>query len=258
LIEKGREGVNNIHISPAGEEQRSAKNHLGNWASFAAASGAALAMSTNASAAIVYSANQFTAKLTTLGAISFTSAAAPFRAGAGGTLGGAIFLTETVPGAGKRDGRATISGIFSHKQLEFASLGGFEAKNYASGNPIKLTGLQRQELNLFSKRESAATVAGAFHPGVTGFLGFKSTNTGDLGWIKIVVLDQNSDGYPDELKILGTAYNDTGGPITAGEGQSPTTPEPSTASLGLLAAGAVGLFALRRRRAETAARKASA
>jgi len=88
---------------------------------------------------------------------------------------------------------------------------------------------------------------------VSGFVGIKGDQifTGDLGWIQVKVFDRNADGYPDELEIVSWAYNNVpGAPIAAGE--TGVTPEPGTAALGLLAAGAAGLLAWRRRRAQMA------
>jgi hypothetical protein len=68
----------------------------------------------------------------------------------------------------------------------------------------------------------------------------------DVGWLKIRIQDLNSDGIPDSIQLLQYAYNDA--PfwgIRAGQTQ---TPEPATASMLLLAAGAAGVSAWKRRR----------
>lgn len=94
---------------------------------------------------------------------------------------------------------------------------------------------------------NARSVRGRFGINTTGIVGF-TVFGGDLGWMKIKIGDQNSDGYPDQLTILSYAYNTTpGAPITAGEAPA-SSPEPGTAALGLLAAGAAGILALRRRK----------
>lgn len=90
---------------------------------------------------------------------------------------------------------------------------------------------------------------GAFGPGASnGFVGF-SNSAGDLGWMHIQVTIDGS-GFPTALEVIGLAYNDVAGaPIAAGQTTETTaTPEPSTAALGLLALGAAGILALRKRR----------
>jgi LPXTG-motif cell wall-anchored protein len=63
-----------------------------------------------------------------------------------------------------------------------------------------------------------------------------------------VTLD--GSGFPTQLEVISWAYNDVAGaPIEAGQTtEVGATPEPSTAALGLLALGAAGILALRKRR----------
>ena len=82
------------------------------------------------------------------------------------------------------------------------------------------------------------------------FIGFR-TSSGNLGWLQIEVFDHNSDGFVDEAKIIGYGYNTVAGAsILAGQtsGGGSSTPEPGSASLAILAAGAAGIQALRRAR----------
>jgi LPXTG-motif cell wall-anchored protein len=92
-------------------------------------------------------------------------------------------------------------------------------------------------------------VFGSFATGRTGFAGFVLTNGASeprFGWLRIKVSDPTSVGYMTEIQALDWAYNDTPfAPIAAGE---TGTPEPATAALALLAAGTAGLLAWRRRR----------
>jgi hypothetical protein len=97
--------------------------------------------------------------------------------------------------------------------------------------------------------------SGTGHFGVgtqTGFVGF-STKNGDLGWLRVKVeTPVAGTKYPDSLEVIDGAYNDVAGqPITAG--QTTSTPEPGTAALGLLATGATGLLAWRKRRSASSA-----
>jgi len=91
---------------------------------------------------------------------------------------------------------------------------------------------------------------GQFGLNTTGYVGFRTDVNGGAGWLKIHILDRNSDGYPDQAVLISYAYNNVaGGTILAGQTTDAlSTPEPGTASLALLAAGAAGVLALRRRR----------
>lgn len=77
-----------------------------------------------------------------------------------------------------------------------------------------------------------------------GFLGFQFTAGGSsyYGWIQISIAPNNVQNGR-AITLISAAYDDTGIPIVAG-----AVPEPTT-SVGLLALGAAGLLAHRRRRA---------
>lgn len=93
---------------------------------------------------------------------------------------------------------------------------------------------------------TGTTTVGGFTPGTEAFLGLLFDGPGAAlypGWADVRV-----DSI-DSVSLLGYAYEDTGAPIRVGDtgnGQTTTTPEPGT--LSLLALGAAGLAALRRRR----------
>ena len=79
----------------------------------------------------------------------------------------------------------------------------------------------------------------------------------DYGWLQLRVDDLV--GLPVNLTILGYAYNDQpGAAILAGDtgasetGPGDSTPEPSTAAMLLLAAGATGIAAWKRQRKASA------
>jgi MYXO-CTERM domain-containing protein len=79
-----------------------------------------------------------------------------------------------------------------------------------------------------------------------------SNSKGDLGWLQVkVTLD---GGFPTQLELISWAYNDAvGGAINAGQTTGGSaTPEPGTEGLALLALGATGILALRKRRKELA------
>jgi hypothetical protein len=115
------------------------------------------------------------------------------------------------------------------------------AKNYAPGALINGGDLSVSKTVLLDSNRGGVA-RGQFPLNETGFLGFETAG-GDLGWLEVQVLDRNSDGYPDEVNLVGYAYN-----TTSGGSISTPTPEPGTAALGLLAGGAAGLLALRARR----------
>lgn len=101
---------------------------------------------------------------------------------------------------------------------------------------------------------------GNFASGATGFAGIRLAS-GNYGWIRLKWEDLgvnqpfstllggspllSGTGFADRLTILDWAYDDSGAAIRAGN-TGASIPEPS--SLALLAAGAAGLAALRRRR----------
>ena len=89
---------------------------------------------------------------------------------------------------------------------------------------------------------------------VYGFAGFRTAGTGTgstfiqrFGWIR---LKWNSNsGFPNSITALDWAIEDSGAPIIAGDTGAASTPEPGTMSMALLAAGAAGIVAWRKRRA---------
>jgi MYXO-CTERM domain-containing protein len=209
--------------------------HFSNWGVYAAAAGAGLAMAANADAALIYTVENKTASIPPTAnstqarvAIDIAGKAFSLRVSRNsGTQGAAGFFN--LPGSFKLGGT------------------GFP-KNYALGASIKVS---HTETRTVLRGKGAGRVYGAWGPGtVTGFVGFKNASV--LGWMRIVVDNNGSTGYPDAVKLIDYAYTALGGSIKAGQTSSSTTPEPGTAALGLLAAGAAGLVELRRRRKEFA------
>ena len=233
--------------SPSAElRERSAwKKHLAGWGSYAAASGAALAMSTNASATIISGTSGATASLVHESAFVST-----FKSVTVGGFPNGGYVRANVRGFAS-DSRQGTAHLFGHSLL-FAETAAF-VKKFASGAAIAVSaGHQSDRGGL--RYVLNGVVHGAWGPGsVTGFVGFKTAVSGDLGWFKVKVADRNSDGYPDQVEIISWAYNNSGGGIDAGSTTAPT-PEPNTAALCLLGLGAVGLLAWRRRRAEVSSK----
>lgn len=103
------------------------------------------------------------------------------------------------------------------------------------------------------KHTTGGAKIGPFSGVGTGFAAFK-TGGGDYGWIHIATSDLGTPGFINELQVLDFAYNDVAGAaINVGDGIPQSgAPEPGTAALGILASGAIGLAAWRRRRSEAA------
>jgi MYXO-CTERM domain-containing protein len=149
----------------------------------------------------------------------------------------------------------------------FATGSKLSAKRFALGSPVTgahlIGGGPNEPVYLWD--HFPGQPAGQFPIGQTGFVGFRVCTVanhppceavppmGAEGWIRLQVIDRNGDGFADEVQVIDAAFSDlTGGQINAGQIDGgyvvPESPEPSTASLGLLAAGAAGILALRRRR----------
>ncbi|MGH9563783.1 MAG: PEP-CTERM sorting domain-containing protein [Terracidiphilus sp.] len=89
------------------------------------------------------------------------------------------------------------------------------------------------------------SVGGPWSPGTDAFLGFsfQGTTGPPAGWAEI-----STDSSDSSFEVLSYAYQDQANTSILA-GQTVATPEPST--IALLALGATGLMALRRRRAVT-------
>jgi MYXO-CTERM domain-containing protein len=202
-------------------------------------------MSTNASASIISATPDLTVSLSPGPSMANFSAA-----------GGAEFLQVSNAGnSTHRSGSASIGprGLASIAHLHFAATTN-AAVRYFAGQPVgvgpNFAAYSNARLaRLFTDTGGDSLPSGAFGPGNSnGFLGFENA-AGDLGWMQVQV-SFDSGGFPTQLEVISWAYNDVAGAaIDAGQtSESSATPEPSTAALGLLALGAAGILALRKRR----------
>ncbi len=214
------------------------KDHLARWGAYAAATGAALALSTGADAEIVYSGPQ-DVTVTGNGLKNIT------MAGKDLSFVQTVYHGTVIPSAGTAHVQAAVhGGIVVFAEGEAASL--FAKGQAIGGTHTSYGGILRKKALL-----SGGTVSAIGHwgPGtVDEFMGVKISGD-ELGWIEVKVSD-DGNGYPDEIQLLGWAYNDTpGGAINAGQTSDNTsaTPEPGITALGLLASGAAGLLAWRKR-----------
>jgi hypothetical protein len=221
---------------------------LTTWGVYAAATGATLAMASHADASIIYGAANVSASITPNA--SFDFAMTPFQIGSHKVELGIGIIND----ATRFSVFAAIKGVGPNPTL-FADQGFSSLIKFAPGQSILASGLGSAG---FASRYGLARAIGSasglgrasfgnFASGQTGLAGFVLLNGSsnfNFGWLQIKVSDPTSVGYMTEIQALGWAYNDAAfGPIAAG-----VTPEPSSAALALLASGAAGLLAWRRRR----------
>jgi hypothetical protein len=218
---------------------------LNTWSIYAAATGATLAMASNADASIIYGVANVSASVAPNAARGFS--AQTFQIGGRTAL---IEIAEFQTG-GFRSIFAEVGGVASN--LFFANRGS-NLINFSQGQSIlPASAFARYGVAkaLVGSTGFGTFTAGNLASGQTGFAGFvlatgSSNSQFDFGWLRIKVSDPTSAGYVTEIQALDWAYNDTAfAPIAAGEG---AVPEPGTAALALLASGAAGLLAWRRRR----------
>jgi len=154
-----------------------------------------------------------------------------------GTVGGAFAALELLPVAGRIN--IFFTGASSARDFAFKS-------NIAGAHAAPQAEIVKA---LFTA--SAPPVHGQFQSGEPGFAGLSISTAGhvnkEYGWIELVFTEQA--GVPHDLQALAfgidTNLNQT---IEAGQIDGGFIPEPGTMSLAILAAGALGVEALRRRR----------
>lgn len=263
---------------------------LGEIAGYAAAAGAGLAMAGAADAAVVYSGVQNIsvsgdpAAQATTGSFSNISAtgidmdgngadatlaagmAAQLGTASGGTIAAKYFGGGAVEGAGGAAllGSGTFAGADNLPAGALIGLGG----NFGDSS----AGRVRAALVNTATGTYGSISAGNFGFTSTGFVGIR-LGSGSYGWIRLHVEDLglnqpfstlrggnpigNGQNYPDKITVIDWAYDDRGavGCITAGQttGETANCTVPTPTPLALLAAGAAGLAAFRRRKAKPAA-----
>jgi MYXO-CTERM domain-containing protein len=219
------------------------RKRLGNWSLYAAAAGATIAMAANADADIIHNSDP-TLDLTVTGVPNSPNSKS-FSID-GQTLSAFVDRLSTL------GFRVNVAGIWNPSgDVKIASVntgGLFFDKKYNLGQSILFTGIYGGGT---MQKSSNNGVLGQWGPGVvTGFLGIELPGT-HYGWIQVRL--SNDGDLPNKLEVLDWAYNSVAGQaIRAGDytpAQLPTdTPEPGTMGLAVLALGAAGLTAWRKRR----------
>ena len=222
------------------------RDRLANWSIYAAAAGAALAAASSAEAGIIYVNPTTKPDAKVPGTAPYAGVSlVPF------TIDG-LPVSVFVDAARFAPFEDAVLVEASAGPIKFANITSSSAKKFALGDPITGANGVNQSHAHFRESTSHGAILGKFGLNQTGFIGFQlpASKGGGSGWLRAEVIDRDSNGHLDEVKVIDWAYNDAGGTILAG--QTTSTPEPRTSALALLGVGAAGILAWRKRRAEIA------
>ena len=236
------------------------RRSVANWRIYAAVTGSAMAMATDASAGVIYFDQVVTAGPLANAVKSdntMQSQNIALKSVNGGNIGFGlkVGVFQTFSTGGSRFGDAFIDYASSDANVSvLADAANGKLKKLAFGAHIStlrgiewgkgqvVLGSQTTSANVPHVRGWAANATGL------AIFRFSTTNhTEDYGWVRLSYT-LGTDGLANSITAKDWAYESTGAPITAGETASSGTPEPSTTALAILAAGAAGVAALRRRR----------
>ncbi len=221
-----------------------------NWLLYTTAVGSALAMATDAGAQIV----QYSG---TPPAASLNVPAASFPGFDPFSVGPAVFSLA----GNHRSGSFGAVGLAASVKAGLLTNGSNSVRKLSSGAKISSHGLLAGGLHTVKVATVFGLQFGSFSSGVPGFAGIEF-NTGanpasasinnptkiHYGWVE---LEFGGSPFPTSIEAISWAYNSVvGAPIMAGQTSADTTtPEPGTAALSLLALGAAGVLAWRRKKA---------
>ena len=224
------------------------KRSVADWRIYAAVTGSAMAMATNASAGVIYFNQAVTAGPLASVAMSNQETEQKdiaLKNGAGGNIGVGfgVHVLQFWNSFGSLGGTAYLAGSGGLKMLDS---GRFRLKKLASGANISAAagGWVYQTGRLAGQTATTGGLhnASGWAANATGLAGFRFSTTNhalDYGWVRLsYTLGSNS--LANSITATDWAYESTGVPITAGETASSSTPEPSTTALAILAAGAAG------------------
>jgi len=230
------------------------KDSLGTWPMYAVATGSALAFATSASAStIVYSGPVDRAiSIVSSGALHHSAGMTVNIDGHNFTFHIHRTLHHIFYGGGSQRGSANMGGAsvlddnFSHSARRLAY-----GAQISTGEPfVGVFGANQfffHKTGYFSGIPLTSTKGEWARSGIA-FAGIRVQNGGsDLGWIRIRLGASNAtSGYVNEVEVIDWAYNSAAGAsITAGE---TGLPEPTSRAMALLALGAAGVLAWRKRR----------
>lgn len=233
------------------------RRSVDNWQIYAAVTGSAVAMATNASASVIYSGvlNQKAAVKSiqpgSLVTVQSMTTKIDLKNGAGAPINVDFkaFAQQGQAGLPLEFGAVGLRG----SQVDFLLESGF-VKRLSSGAKISggtpATTTQRVAFRSIhsGRRQSFGWSR------TEGFAGFSFEVNGqkDFGWVRLQ-FTVGSNTLINSLTVIDWGYQNNGSVITAGQGIPITAPEPPTADLAFLALGAAGVTALRRRRRQASA-----
>lgn len=248
--------ITNYFVARTTNKPRDWEAHLRRWPIYAAATGAALAMATNADAGIITGFSGTTITVPRNLGVNHNSGLVNF-----GTLGHmGLYLSYRVRLYGGAFSTQLRSGAAVVNQGLFVTGGGGFLRRFNTGAGISAGMTFHSALPVASqfadiyRTHSRFGGGGNFASGQTGIAGIQVA--GYIGWIQLKWNSSLADGYPDKLEALNWAINTTapGQGILAGQDNPYTAPEPGTAALSLLALGAIGIAAWRKHRNASAPR----
>jgi hypothetical protein len=227
-----------------------------NWRIYAAVTGSAVAMATNASAGVIYFNQAVTVAPVGNVAMSNTeqqSQNIALKSANGGNIGFSfkVGVFQNFSSDGFHSGFASVD---SPNVSVLADAANGRLKKLAFGAHISTVhGIEwgGGEIGLASQTTSAnVRKVRGWVASATGLADFRFSTANhalDYGWVRLSYT-LGTNGLANSITATDWAYESNGTPITAGETGSSTTPEPTTTALAILAAGAGGVAALRCRR----------
>jgi hypothetical protein len=241
------------------------KRHTSNWQLYATVTGSALAMASSASASVIWGGGPIStptlsnvAASTTTGGGHGTLRNIQLKTihGANAGTGFSFGVEQHLFATGMQTGSAFLKNSAANMGFLFTDAREMVKKLGANG---KISALSAFAASAFEggapKLASSCTGPGCIFgregwtPSAFGFAGFQFEANGhpDYGWIELKYT-LGSNGLADAVTVEAWAYDNTGASIKAGQIVGSSTPEPSTVAMAMLAAGAAGVAALRRRR----------